>query len=173
MSIQSDFRKKAFELIERAEQLFNIELPWIDITFDIKGKVSGYAGLKKGSYFMQFNLEAVNKYWDDMVNSTLAHELAHIITHVMYKTMKHDADWRRVDLALGGSGERCHNYDLTPARKKSVVRYRYQTPSGAVAMVGPKIHKKLQGYRGWSPITMKKTGEMIVAEQFCGAVQIR
>lgn len=159
--------------IERAEELYG-PLPHIAVRLDLKGKSAGEAGRDaRGQYFMRFNREAITKHWEDMVNNTIPHELAHVITIVKYGTCRHDADWRHVTRSLGGSADRCHRYELTPAKTKTRFRFKYVTPKGIELLIGSKHHNMIQSYsESWSPITVRKTGEVVTKKYFQEKVAI-
>ena len=63
---------------------------------------------------------------EEMVNDTIAHELAHIITGHLYPDERgHGRQWRRIARVLGGSGNRSHRLDVTHHRVRSVRRIPY------------------------------------------------
>ncbi len=53
-----------------------------------------------------------------------------------------------IDRRLGGTGERCHEIELTPARVRKKVRYQDKMANGSILNVGPKHHKMIQMYSG-------------------------
>lgn len=169
----TEFTALVKRCIAQAVEIYG-PLPDIGICYDLKGLSAGEAVFNRDRYSVRFNREAISKDWDGMVNSTIPHEIAHVVDHFINGKMSHNESWKSIDAALGGTGERCHNYKLTPAKKKSIMRYQYALDSGEVVMIGPKQHKMIQiRYHEWSPLTIKKTGESVCARHFQKAVKIR
>jgi predicted SprT family Zn-dependent metalloprotease len=170
---------KVDELVARAKQLYpscaSLEIDSIKWN---KGRVGGWAQAKRDKsgvvrYSLKFNAEATEKYFDDMLNNTVPHEVAHSVVqfhicHGMYgygrKIMPHGVEWRRVCLALGGTtAERCHSYKLTAARKTN--RYLYELPIAGTVEIGSKHHKAIQ--QG-ACVFIKKTKETVLDSYFIG-----
>ena len=60
--------------------------------------------------FVRFNIEYLydDKSFLEMVNNTIAHELAHaVVISRQIKETAHGPEWRRVCIELGGSGHVC------------------------------------------------------------------
>lgn len=135
--------EKINQLIARANQLYNITLPPIATRFDLRGRSAGQASYYRGQYAMRFNTDMMtNDGWDHLFNNTVPHELAHIVC--FYKPQlgrNHDNGWRRVCVALGGNGERCHKEEVTYAKGNT---YNYRTTSGHVIAVSQVIHQRIQ-----------------------------
>lgn len=141
----------------------------IEIRYDLRGKAAGMAGWerKRGAkvYYLRFNREAINNYWDDQVKQTVPHEVAHLVAwaHPRLGAENHNWQWSMIDRKLGGTGERCHRMKLTPGRK--VTRYLYLTNRGREVSIGPKHHKALQT-RSCAVLTFRKTGETVTKDGF-------
>lgn len=152
------------------------EIPHVDIRYDIRGKCAGmagatsvnrYTGEVKGLY-LRFNREAIAKNWDEMVNQTIPHEVAHIVAYVHRHlgAKNHNYAWAQIDRSLGGTGERCHKMELTPGRRTS--RFLYRNEKGTEFNIGPKHHAGLQrGKYGW---LRNKAGEQVYASDYVGPI---
>lgn len=144
-TIFEDFTAQCRVKMAEAARKFNttFDIDKVRITYDIKGRVAGRAGIKHGVYFMQFNPEAVVKYNDDMFFDTIPHEVAHLVCfNQKHLGSGHDAGWKRVCRDLGGDDSRTHDYTLTPG--KVVEKYNYTLASGRVVQAGPKHHRLIQ-----------------------------
>lgn len=148
---------KVQQLTLKAEQLYNITLPKIDVRFDLRGRVAGWAGQRGfNHYFMRFNVDMmVNKSWDHLLNDTVPHELAHIICFFRRTDRGHGWAWKITCRALGGSGQRCHNEEVEYAKGTT---YYYVTTQGHTVSVSQIIHRRIQKgsnytYRGKGQIT--------------------
>lgn len=130
-------------LSQRAEQLFGIVMPAIDIRFDLRGRSAGIAGHAGHAYYLRFNLDLMqNTGWDHLINNTVPHELAHIVCYVNPGLGRnHNPGWRRVCRMLGGTGERCHSEPITYARG---LTYYYTTSTGCVIPLSVRRHRAVQ-----------------------------
>ena len=166
MKTIADFTALVKLCIETAEAKYGKIGP-VEIRCDIRGKTAGYAGWKtnrwtgeNSNFFLRFNREAIAKHWDEMVQVTIPHEVAHLVcaAHPELGGRDHNWKWAQIDRSLGGNGERCHNMELTPGRKTS--RYVYKDSLGREMTIGPKHHAALQ--RGkYGLLRNRKTGATI------------
>lgn len=173
-----NFQVEVFKKLEEAFVKFNITSIASDdvmVSCDIRGKCAGRAMRRGREYFLKFNREAIFKHYDEQVNSTIPHEVAHIVCMINPSLGKnHDAGWRRVARMLGdvNVGERTHTMQLTAARAK--VEYQYNV-NGNIVTLGPKRHARLQkglgqySHRSYGKITRdmlvgKKTTSPVIAK---------
>jgi|SRR5690554_3624671 len=76
------------------------------------------------------------------VNETIPHEVAHIVCqNFPHLGRRHDAGWKRVCLALGGDGKRCHAERVKRLRKTKKFIYEVD---GNTFELGSCHHKRLQ-----------------------------
>ena len=136
-------RSKVAELVKQANQKFNIDLPEIQIRFDLRGGAAGMAGGRFGQFYMRFNRDMMlNQGWDHLINDTVPHELAHIVCFVNPRLGRnHDLGWKRVCRALGGTGKRCHSEEVVYANGRT---YYYTTTQGHVIAISQQRHGKIQ-----------------------------
>lgn len=146
------------------------EMPNVSIRYDLTGRCAGMAGCRREfrtgkavDLYLRFNREAIQKNWDEMVNQTISHEVAHLVAYCFPElgAKNHNPMWKAIDRSLGGSGARCHQMELTPARARN--RYRYVLASGQEISVGPKHHRALQM---GSVLTMKRSKERVTKEHY-------
>lgn len=142
----TEFTSHVEECLKRAFDKYGVKLSpdCVKIQFNLKGKTSAQACMKGlTEYRLRFNREAIEKHWDEMVNKTIPHEVAHLIAWMcpQLRASGHNKVWKRICVELGGTGRRCHNYDLTPARKTK--KYLYNV-NGAEYKVGSRVHNKIQ-----------------------------
>ena len=116
------------ELIkERLTTLNQVALDWFDydedlpkLTWDLKGTVGGQAYLNQN--MIRINMEALAKYKDHYIKQTIGHEFAHLVAYKALRHKGHGRSWSRVMRKFNLFPDRCHDYDLTPAR---VVKRQY------------------------------------------------
>lgn len=153
MATQAQIKQRCKEVVELAEELYGFSIAYnnIDIAFKSKGRAAaqawwkGYAFQERSewSYGLKFSTESASLDSNEMLNDTVPHEVAHLVCAWNPALGKnHDIGWKRVCIALGGTGARTHSQTLTKARYKS--QYVYRTDSGEEVTVGPKIHKGIQ-----------------------------
>lgn len=149
--------------------LDNFQLP---IVFVAKGNNAGMARFRRNSqngsviYNLEFNIDAIMKNWDDMVNDTIPHEIAHIVDFAIHgRSDGHGKKWKRIAHSLGCTGKRTHDYSLEKARVTT--KYVYRATCGNETKVGPKVHRKIQT---GSVYTMRGSNGRLTGECFTGRV---
>lgn len=130
------------ELVQKANQLYNIQLPKVEVSFDLRGRAAGQAYRKFNRYGVRFNRDMImNSGYDHILNDTASHEVAHIVGFYTGRDRAHGVYWRSVCRALGGSGERCHSEEVTYAKGRT---FYYTTSTGQVVAMSQTRHKKIQ-----------------------------
>lgn len=123
-------------------------VPNIDIRFDLRGRAAGQAGRKGWNYYMRFNKDMMlNQGWDHLIKDTVPHELAHIICFANGSDRGHGLFWKRTCRELGGSGERCHNEEVTYAKGRT---YVYTTSTGHTVNLSETKHRRIQQGAGYT-----------------------
>jgi predicted SprT family Zn-dependent metalloprotease len=138
---KQEILRKLDALRIQAKALWGVYLPVIQVKFDLKGGVAGWACVR-GGYTLRFNTDMMlNEGWDHIINDTVPHELAHLIGYHMGFGLNHQADWKRICIALGGSGKRCHNEKIVFAKGAT---FEYTTITGKVIPISQTRHKRIQ-----------------------------
>ena len=129
---QTQFRKHVLECIDDAETIYNIDFGRVTITFDLKGYTAADARFSPhptmGQVFkLRFNKEAIKQDWDMMVESTIPHEVAHLVCFAKpeFKSENHDRIWRAIAIRLGDRdrGMVGHTLTLTSTRRPTPRNY--------------------------------------------------
>lgn len=99
------------------------------ITYDLKGAVAGRA---YGGSRIELNIDLLNsKHYDDILERTLPHEIAHIVTYQIWikqggytrACKPHGRQWQYIMNCLGLAANRCHNYEVnTTAQPQAPTR---------------------------------------------------
>jgi len=132
-------------VIESASKMYHLPNlnKQISLTFFSHGKRAGYAKrLIGGNYLIAMNLEALAVDPVDTIEDTVPHEIAHAVAAITGLGRNHDRGWKRICIALGGTGKRCHALKLTPAKRHT--KYEYRLSDGSLETVGAKVHGKIQ-----------------------------
>lgn len=133
------------QVLDLAERMYGVKIQ-PTVSFHLRGRVAGLAGCRicagVKTYSLKFNCELIeSKHFDDMMQDTVPHEIAHLIawSRPDLAARGHNAAWKRICVALGGTGARCHTYDV-------VVRGRwdYLTDLGNKVSITKKHHAHVQ-----------------------------
>lgn len=110
---------KLAQCISIVEQHYNIKMPAIDMTYDIRGgHMAGQARTRRfptGQVIAKIRIHPIylDQHPDEMVNQTVPHELAHVATRVLYpRASHHGYEWASVMAVLGVPAERLHHMKL-------------------------------------------------------------
>jgi SprT protein len=124
-----------------AERHFDRELTRPQVTYDLKGTTAGWA-INGERIRLNYDLMHGDHY-DDMINQIVPHETAHLIVHQIWPTAKpHGMHWEHVMAILGVPATRCHNYDVTPAKKHK--KFHYTCACGIDHKIGSTRHRRAQ-----------------------------
>lgn len=124
----------------------NIPLAMPQITYDLKGTTAGYANSKR----IRLNLGMLfdPELHDDMINSTLPHEVCHYVERHFYGTSGHGRNWRYLMEYIGLAPERCHSYDVAQHKARHHSRpHLYVCPCGNEFHLTNNLHNKHQSGR--------------------------
>ena len=143
-----EITRKTQEVLRRAEQLYGVKLE-PTVGFNLRGRVAGWAVFKTcritraRKYSLRFNQDLIQgPHFEDIRDSTVPHEVAHLVCYARPELgSDHDEGWRRVCLALGGTGARCHNYAVSHAAGSIV----YVSTRGHEVKFSKIRHAKIQG----------------------------
>lgn len=170
LSQQAELITRVEEVAYIADDTFNTDIgSCVSVSFNVKGKVAGKA------YWdgqIKLNPEACDKYFKEMMEEVIPHEVAHLVCFQKpFLGKGHNKRWKRVCKQLGGTGERCHSFQLTPGRK--VTKYKYAIGDGTEITLGAIRHNKIQdGHLYWMNPQGTESGkrEYIEACHFVGKV---
>lgn len=140
--------------LKEAEEKFGVDMKDVKIELNIRGwRAAGYAQWcpAKG-YRLRFHPEYIATHFDEMVNVTVPHEVAHMVCFKKESLGRdHNRGWQMVDRMLGGNGKRCHKMKaaMKAAKAKSPRRaprsvYIYHTTRGYEIAVGKVRHERIQ-----------------------------
>ena len=154
-------REKTQAVLDLARQLYGVDIQ-PHVSFNLRGRAAGIASCRMcritrraSDFKVRYNPHFIQgEHFQDMLDNTVPHEIAHLVTYMRPDLgHKHDAGWRRICLALGGNGLRCHAYDVPVTNG-----FTYRASCGTLITVSKVIHNKIQ--MGQSR-RLKKTGGRI------------
>lgn len=121
-------------------------------------------------YNLEFNTHAIAQDWDDMVNDTIAHEVAHMIDYAIHGKMHgHSRVWKRIAWSIGCTGNRCHTLDMSAVKRKrkKLDRFIYEATCGTEVQLTKIRHNRLQSGQV-SSYSVIRTGGKIDASGYRG-----
>lgn len=135
---------KINQLREKVKEIFGIEIAEIEIRYDVKGRVAGYAYTAITNPYIRLNGQLLDKYNDEFINDTVVHEFTHIATNLIFNmNCGHNKNFYYVGEKLGYNLTRCHNFEVEKAR--SVSRdYIYQAECNCQFSLTSILHKRIQ-----------------------------
>ena len=129
------------ELREKAAKVFQVKVPEVHVSFDLKGTCMAKAYRRGSDYMIRFNAAFFETAWEHVLYDTVPHEMAHIVCFAHPSLGKnHDSGWKSVCVRLGGTGHRCHNEQVVFAKGKT---YKYITTTGAEVRISQVVHKRI------------------------------
>lgn len=150
-------REAAEQCLEKADQLYGTHLAGnVAIRFDIGGySTAGQAGFKHGNFFLRFHPDYIEDHFEEMLSDVVPHEVAHIVGYAApaQGARRHNPNWKRICIELGGTGERCHSMDnsnFAPTKEERIAAYdarrpfAYEDEHGRVHYVTAQRHKAMQ-----------------------------
>jgi SprT protein len=126
---------KCKEVFARAMELYGTDLSKVAISFDLRGRVGGWASAKgtPRRYAMRFNHDMLLREEKEMIDEVVPHEIAHIVCFMKPQLGRnHDYGWAHVCRQLGGTGNRTHDM---PVVYGNGVTYEYTTTRGHIKCV--------------------------------------
>ena len=121
-------------------------LPNPIIRFDLRGQSAGQVQWRQGARpLLRYNLDIARQHETDFLATTVAHEVAHLITAACHgRTRPHGIEWRTVMAYLGiPDPKRCHRYPLEETALKRQRRWAYQCDCGEHELSTTR-HKRIQ-----------------------------
>ena len=125
---QQQVIKETERYIDLANQLYQTRYPAIPVCFDLTGHTIGMYKLWRNKEVIRYNAAVFAKYYNDNLQTTVPHEVAHYIARQQHRRKKikpHGFEWQAVMADFGADMKRTADYDLTdiPKRHYSTVPY--------------------------------------------------
>lgn len=136
-AIQQRVTDKLVEVIAICEKQFNRKFTMPTVAYDIVGTTAGYANY--GMHRIRLHPILLMENLEQMINETVPHEMAHLITGLVYPHIKertfaysgfgvkatkcahHGPEWQGVMRLMGLNPARCHSMDTS----SFVVKHAY------------------------------------------------
>jgi SprT protein len=139
----SDIKKavdsKIRDGIAKVEKKYGRRFPVPKITYDLTGQVAGRA---YGRSLIRLNLPLLIHNFEDAIENTVLHELAHcIVSQVHPGAQAHGLEFKSMCWTLGIKNDTCHNYDTSVSSKLAHFKYTCGCQEYNLTSI---IHNKIQ-----------------------------
>lgn len=137
------------KIIDQARVLYGVDLSTTKISFNLRGRVAGWAICRKDRYTgritelkVKINHDMLHREsFDSMLNETVPHEMAHLVCFVRPDLGSgHDSGWAAICEAFGGNGERLHENQVVFGRGNT---YEFVTDRGVTVRLNERWLKLL------------------------------
>lgn len=125
---QQEVVERVSTLLLQCEQHFGQPFKPIEVRFDLRGRTSGMYVVKHKQQYMRFNPFIFSKYFEDSLDNTVPHEVAHYVSHILYglkRIRPHGKEWKAIMHLLGAEPRVTGNYDLSGISVRRQRRFNY------------------------------------------------
>jgi SprT protein len=112
-----------------AEQKLQRSFNDIPVYFDLKGRAAGMYKIALGKRQLRFNPYLFARYFEENVQNTIPHEVAHYLVDAIYgikKVRPHGKEWKNIMQLLGAEPLRTHQFSMQGIPHRSYRRFSYQ-----------------------------------------------
>lgn len=152
--IRAAFEAKVAECITIARQKSGKEIPMFPVVFRQCGSQAGLCQVSMiKPVVLYINPDFFKKYYDDQLNNTTPHEVAHGVAHVLWpeelisfrRREWHGDKWRTVMNWFGITNpETTHFYDLTGVTMKTERPFKYRCRCDTLHELSLMLHTRIQ-----------------------------
>lgn len=121
------------QYLELVNRQYRINTSSLDLTFNLTGRAAGMYRVKRhnGSLIreIRYNTYIFARYFDDNLQNTVPHEVAHFVTDMLYglsAIKPHGKEWKQVMKFFNADSSVTADYDLTGLPLRQQARYLYR-----------------------------------------------
>jgi len=162
-------KDKVEEMVSNCVDIFNTRNTFMkngtrytfnkDITtrYDLSGKTAGYAVYSTCS--IRVNTDLLERYGQEYIVDTVPHEVGHLIANDLFdnRIKPHGKEWKLVMRIIGYSDNRCHSFEVKPAR---VVKKHPYLCNCRIHEIGARAHNNIR--KGWRVYSCKLCKQALV-----------
>ena len=109
-----------------AEQELDVKLRRIPIDFDLSGSTAGMYQYSRKMARIRYNPYLFAKYFDENIEGTIPHEVAHYVVHQLCGRVKpHGDEWREVMALFGADDSVTSSFNLDGIAQRQYQRIDY------------------------------------------------
>jgi len=138
----ADLLRAAQQRIAELCTRYRITLP--SVSLDLRGRCAGQAHGGDHRHHIKLNAVLFRDNFAEFLAQTIPHELCHLWHHQLGLTGRpHGREWQALMQKMNVPPRRCHRYDTTRARIRTVSRYTYHCACQTHA-VSAVLHHRMQ-----------------------------
>ncbi len=150
----AEFRDKINETLAKCQKFSKQTLPVPKLIFGQLGVKAGCAQYRSftGEAHVKINSDFLKNHYDDMLNDTLPHEVAHVVTGFLFPMDRGHGKWWKMVMGWIGlpAADRCHTYSLEGVKNKKHKRpYQYSCKCEKPHFCTERIHRAIQCDNSW------------------------
>lgn len=147
---KKEIQKRVEDLVDNVNSKFNLKWAYPKITYDLKGTTAGQAFYYENK--LRLNSVALKNYRDHFIKQTVGHEVAHLAAFKKHGSdiSPHGTEWKNLMRFFKLPPDRCHSYDLPPARGGGKKQYVCEKCSKDYKVSVIKHNKWLRGQHTFS-----------------------
>lgn len=122
-------RKRTRELLHTGCLQLGLCIEPPEIRFDLSGKTAGMLLFPpNGRCAIRYNLPMLMKYGEDFINTTIPHEVSHLIARSLHgpRIRPHGSEWKRVMALFGAQPVRCHGFSTEGTGERRLRTFSYR-----------------------------------------------
>ncbi len=162
---QAQVRHATQDCIVRAAGLFGREFVMPAVRFDLSGCAAGQYRVLRGKVAIRYNPWIFARYYEDNLNETVPHEVAHFVVDQLWglrRVRAHGEEWQSVMRALGAEPRVTARYDLTGLPVRRQRRHPYHCACQTHQLTSCR-HNRVQ--RGAAQYRCRQCGESLVPDK--------
>lgn len=142
-------RQSTKDWIARAANLYAVELPEIEVRFDLRGKTSGMFYYRDGQYAIRYNSAIFSRYFEESLQQTVPHEVAHYVVHRIYgrRVKPHGVEWKQVMRDFGVPPDVTSKLNVSDLSTRQLRRFPYRCGCGEHDLSSIRHNRIAQGTR--------------------------
>lgn len=124
IDVHAEIESIVNETLSLLEDMYDKTVERPIIVYDLKGTTAGQAQSRTENGIKTYKIRVNNdllfgSHREHMLRQTIPHEVAHIFVYQVWPGVSgHGNEWRSVMRSLGLPATRCHQYEVTKARKR-------------------------------------------------------
>jgi SprT protein len=122
--------------IKRAREIFARDFDLIPVSFNLKGRAAGMYKVSEKQRLIRYNPYIFAKYFDENIDLTIPHEVAHYVTDEIYRSTRwsilksgrirpHGVEWQKVMGEFGADARPTYSFDLKGIPVRTYKQYLY------------------------------------------------
>ncbi len=173
-TLEKAVREKIEATLEICRKRYGKALPFPTLHFRQSGRVAGYyqppSAFHGKPESLNINPDYFKKYYDEQLNVTVPHEVAHyVVHHVFGNVQTHGREWASVMRVIGLPPDRCHTFSVEGVKTRQVAK-PFHYGCGCVTHHFTKLkHSRAQSnvtIYGKTGYSCRKCGKRLVYEGF-------